>query len=191
MVDLGWPWWVTTLIAASVAILAGWIFIRTGQTALRALVGLVLLEAVAIAVVAPFVMDSDDSTGPAMSSRGLSSAEFAEKADANCRAFGKFAATLGNPKTHAGIERLVDRMMPEFWQSYVAQQDLEPPTEESAKAQEWMHAMAAFGRDQELIRAAAARRDAKGLQTANAKASGHAAQSARLSKELGMTDCFQ
>jgi len=192
MVDLGWPWWVTTLIAAGVALVAGAGFVRTRRMTVRALMGLVLLEAVAVAIVAPLVMDeAGSSTSPAMSSEVLSRTEFAEKADANCRDFGEFAATLGNPKTPAGVERLIDRMMPEFWRSYVAQQDLQPPPEQREKAQKWMHAMAAFGRDQELIRAAAARRDEKALQRGNASATTHAAQSARLSKELSMRDRFQ
>ncbi len=175
-----------------VALVAVWALIRTRWLPTRAVSAVILLEAMAIAVAAPFVMDSDsESTAGVMSSTGLSSSEYARKADANCRMFGEFAATLGNPKTHAGIERRVDRLMPEFWQSYVAQQALVPPPEQNAKAQQWMHAMAEFGRDQELIRAAAALRDAKGLERANARANADAAESARLSKELGMRVCFQ
>jgi hypothetical protein len=126
-----------------------------------------------------------------MSAGTLNRADFAKRADANCRKFGEFAATLGNPKTPAGIERQMDRMLPEFWRSYVQQQDLEPPAGQEESSQEWMHAMAAFGRDYEALRAAASRRDQGAMRRANAKANDDATESARLSKELGMRICFQ
>lgn len=193
MVDLGWPWWVTTLIAAGVALLAALAFARTRRTTVRAVAALVVLEAVAIAVIAPFVMeDSDNMNGSAaMSSAALSSGDFAEKADANCREFGEFAATLGNPKTPAGIERQMDQFLPEFWRAIVAQQDLQAPAEQQATARQWMHAMAAFGGDYESLRAAASRRDAKAMERANASANVHVEASSRLSKQLGMRVCFQ
>jgi hypothetical protein len=122
MVDLGWPWWVTTLIAAGVALVAAWAFVRTRRTTIRAVAALILLEAIGIGVVAPFVMeDSDDASGSPMAMSSGNGTEFAMKADANCREFGEFAATLGNPKTPAGIERQMDRFLPEFWQAIVAQ----------------------------------------------------------------------
>jgi hypothetical protein len=192
MVDLGWPWWVTTLIAAGVALVAAWAFVRTRRTTVRAVAAVILLEAVGIGVVAPFVMeDADDSGGgpTAMSSGDVT--EFAEQADANCRRFGEFAATLGNPKTPAGIERQMDRFLPEFWRAYVAQQDLQPPAKEQEAASQWMHAMAAFGQDHESLRAAASRRDTKAMERANERAETHAMESARLSKQLGMRVCFQ
>jgi len=192
MVDLGWPWWVTTLIAAGVGLVAALAFVRIRRTTIRTVAALVLVEAIGIAVVAPFVMDSDDaSSEPAMASGNLSSTEFAQRADANCREVNEFAATLGNPKTPAGIERQMDRFLPEFWRGFVAQQDLQAPANQQGTATQWMHAMAAIGRDFELLRAAASRRDAKGIQRANSSVGAHATESARLSKELGMQVCFQ
>jgi hypothetical protein len=193
MVDLGWPWWVTTLIAAGVALLAGLAFVRTRRTAIRAVAALVLIEALAIAVIAPVVMEdaADTNAGPAMSSAALSSTEFAQRADENCRELNAFIATLGNPKTPAGIERQMDRLLPEFWQKILAQGNLEPPPEQQATTGQWMNAMGAFGRDYEALRAAASRRDTKAMERANASAGAHAEESARLSKELGLRVCFQ
>lgn len=193
MVDLGWPWWVTTLIAAGVALLAALAFARTRRTSIRAVAALVLIEAVAIAVIAPVVMEDADDTnnGPAMSSATLSSTEFAQTADANCRELYAFIATLGNPKTPAGIERQMDRLLPEFWQKILAQGKLQAPPEQQATAGQWMNAMGAFGRDYEALRAAASRRDTKAMERANASAGAHAEESARLSKELGLRVCFQ
>jgi hypothetical protein len=193
MVDLGWPWWVTTLIAAGVALLAGWAFVRTSRATIRAVTALVLLEAIAIAVIAPFVMEDADGTngGRAMSAGSLSSTDFAQRADANCSELYSFIATLGNPKTPAGIERQMDRLLPEFWRRILAQGELEPPSDQQATAGQWMNAMGAFGRDYEALRAAASGRDTNAMERANASAGAHAKESARLSKELGLRVCFQ
>lgn len=193
MVDLGWPWWVTTLIAAGTVLLAAWAFARTRRATIRAIAAIVLLEAIAIAVIAPFVMeDSDDANnGPAMSAGSLSRTDFAQRADANCAQLRSFIATLGNPKTPAGIERQMDRLLPEFWLAIVDQGELEAPPEQQATAGRWMRSMAAVGRDYEALRAAASRRDTGAIQRANASAGAHANESARLSKELGMRVCFQ
>jgi tellurite resistance protein len=192
MVDLGWPWWVTTLIAAGVALVAAWAFVRTRRTTVRAVAALILLEAVGIGVVAPFVMeDADDSGGGPTAMSSGDGTEFAEQADANCRRFGEFAATLGNPKTPAGIERQMDRFLPEFWQAIVAQGELEAPSDGRVEARQWMRAMAAVGQDYESLRAAASRRVPKAMERAKERAETHAMESARLSKQLGMRVCFQ
>jgi hypothetical protein len=189
MVDLGWPWWVMTLIAAGVGLVALWALVRTRRTTIRAVAALVLLEAVAAGVAAPFVMDTDDSSmGLAMSS---GSADFAKRADANCSALNAYIATLGNPKTPGGIERQMDRLLPAFWRAIVAQSELAAPREQQTEAREWMHAMAAFGGDYESLRAAASRRDAQGMKRANANANAHATEAASLSKQLGLRVCFQ
>jgi len=193
MVDLGWPWWVTTLIAAGVALLAAMAFARSRRTTIRAVTALVLLEAIAIAVIAPFVMEDADNSngGPAMSADSLSSTDFAQRADANCSELNSFIATLGNPTTPAGIERQMDRLLPEFWRKSLGQAELEPPSDQQATAGQWMNAMGAFGRDYEALRAAASGRDTSAMERANASAGAHAKESARLSKELGLRVCFQ
>jgi hypothetical protein len=192
MVDLGWPWWVTTLIAAGIALLAAWVFVRTRRSANRAVSALVLFEAIAVAVIAPFVMDSSDKKrGTSAMGSGSSGAVFAQRADANCSALYAYIGTLGSPKTPAGIERQMDRLLPEFWRKIVAQGELAPPQNQQATTRQWMHAMTAFGRDYELLRAAASRRDAKGMSRANASANAHAAEAAGLSKKLGLRVCFQ
>lgn len=190
MVDLGWPWWVTTLIAAGVALLAGWTLVRTRGMTIRAVAALILLEAIGIGVVAPFVMEDSASSSPAasMSSNGT---DFAQKADQNCSELNAFIATLGSPKTPAGIERQMDKLLPEFWQKIVAQGELAPPPNQQATARRWMHAMAAFGGDYESLRAAASRRDAKAMKRANESANVHATEAATLSKQLGLHVCFQ
>jgi hypothetical protein len=193
MVDFGWPWWVTTLIAAGVALLAAMAFVRSPRTTIRTVAALVLLEAIAIAVIAPFVMEDADeaSGGSAMSSGSLSSTDFAQRADANCGELYSFIATLGNPKTPAEIEHQMDRLLPELWRRILAQGQLEPPPDQQTTAGQWMNAMGAFGRDYEALRAAASRRDANAMERANASAGAHAKESARLSKELGLRVCFQ
>jgi hypothetical protein len=192
MVDLGWPWWVTTLIAAGVALAAVLAFVQTRRATIRAVAALLVLEAVAIAVIAPFVMKTHHKAGAtAMSAGPLSHIEFAQRADANCSKLNTFIATLGNPKTPAGIEGLLDRLLPEFWRKIVAQGELKAPSDEQATARQWMNAMAAYGRDQEALRTAASHHDTKAMGRANASAGADAKEGGRLSKELGMHVCFQ
>jgi hypothetical protein len=192
MVDLGWPWWVTMLIAASVALVAALAFLTTRRATIRGVSALALLEAIAIAVIAPFVMDSSDKKrGTSAMGPGSSGAAFAERADGNCSALYAYIGTLGNPKTPAGIERQMDRLLPEFWRKIVAQGELAPPPNQQATARQWMHSMTAFGGDYELLRAAASRRDAKGMSRANASAQVHATEAGALSKKLGLRVCFQ
>jgi hypothetical protein len=193
MVDLGWSWWVTTLIAACVALLAALAFVRTRRATIRTVAAVVLFEAIAIGIVAPFVMKSNKSTSgtSAMSSGSSGGADFAQKADGNCSALNSYVATLGNPKTPAGIERQMDQLLPAFWRKIVAQGELAVPPDKQPTARKWMHAMAAVGGDYEALRAAAARRDAAAMGRANSSAGAHATDAARLSKELGMHVCFQ
>ncbi len=192
MVDLGWPWWVTTLIAAGIALVAALAFLRTRRTTIRAVSALALLEAIAVAVIAPFVMEpSDKKRRTSAMGSGSSGAAFVQKADANCSALSAYIGTLGNPKTPAGIERQMDRLLPELWRRIIAQGELAPPPKQQANAQQWMHAMAAFGGDYESLRAAASRRDAQGMKRANASANVHATEAGGLSKKLGLRVCFQ
>jgi len=193
MVDLGWRWWVTTLIAGGVALLAALAFVRTRRATIRAVATLVLLEAIAIGVVAPFVMKSNKSTSgtPAMSSGSSGGADFAQKADANCTALYAYIATLGKPKTPAGIERQMDQLLPAIWRKIVAQGELAVPPDKQTTARQWMHSMTAFSLDYESLRAAASHGDANGMQRANASANADATRSGRLSKDLGMNVCFQ
>jgi hypothetical protein len=124
-------------------------------------------------------------------SSGSSGAAFAQRADANCTALRAYIATLGDPKTPAGIEHKLDRLLPEFWRAIVAQSELEAPRDQQMEARQWMHAMTAVGTDYESLRAAASRRDAKAMQGANASAGGHATEAGDLSKKLGLRVCFQ
>jgi hypothetical protein len=190
MVDLGWSWWVTTLIAASVALLAALAFVRTRRATVRAVAALILLEAIAVGIVAPFVMKSHKNTSgtSAMSSAGT---DFARKADANCSALAAYIGTLGNPTTPTGIARKLDKVLPAFWEKIVQQGDLAPPQDKQATARQWMHAMAAYAQDTESLRTAASQGDTKGMQRANAKATADATRSAQLSKDLGLHVCFQ
>jgi quercetin dioxygenase-like cupin family protein len=66
MVDLGWPWWVTSLIAAGVVAAALIAFAVSRRSAVRGIAALLVVQGVAIAIVAPFVMDEDDDDGAGM-----------------------------------------------------------------------------------------------------------------------------
>ena len=66
MVDLGWPWWVTTLIAAGVVVAASIAFALSRNPVVRGIAALLFVQGVAIAIVAPFVMDEADQDEAAM-----------------------------------------------------------------------------------------------------------------------------
>jgi hypothetical protein len=198
MVDLGWPWWVTSLVAVGVVVVAGAAVFASHNTAVRGVAAVLAVQGVAIAIVAPFVMEDEDDDGvsamiatepPAMA--GPEGGRFAGEADANCREFGQFAASLGNPTTPAGIARNMDRIMPEFWSRYAAQGRLAPPSGQEAMAARWMTAMARVGSDFEAVRNAARRKDLAAMRAANRRSQVHSKQAARLSSQLGMEVCFQ
>src|SRR5688500_3907518 len=198
MVDLGWPSWVTSLIASGVVAGALIAFAASRSPAVRGIAALLIVQGVAIAIAAPFVMEDDaggnGASATAMSSgdeERLSREEFARSADANCRELGQFAAALGNPTTPAGIARKMDRMMPEFWRRVAAQARLTPPMGQEVTTEQWMTAMAAVGSDFEAIRNAAKRRDMAALQAANRSSAAHSKGAARLSSQLGLKVCFQ
>ena len=79
MVDLGVPWWVITAIAVVVAITAAAVFIGNHRAAVRAVAVTLVLQAVAIGVVAPFVMDEDKNEPPAMTQATSQSASRADR----------------------------------------------------------------------------------------------------------------
>ena len=60
MVDLGWPWWVISLIAAGVVAGALIAFAVSRRPAVRGIAALLIVQGVAIAIVAPFVMEDDE-----------------------------------------------------------------------------------------------------------------------------------
>jgi hypothetical protein len=69
-VDIGWPWWTVVAIASGLAVacLAA-LFVFRGSTA-RAVAGLLAIEGIAIAIVAPFVMENMDRNGERQTASG-------------------------------------------------------------------------------------------------------------------------
>jgi len=192
-VDLGWPWWVTTIIAVAVAIAAGVACFLTLRPLARGVLATLAVQGVVLAMVAPLVMGNGgagDSRAAMEPSAELTSADYARQADANCARFGTFAATLGNPSTLPGTAKMFDRLMPAFWNAWMAQGLLRPPLEERPVAGRWMKAMRSYGSSLEAVRYAAGRGDKQGVNDANRLANRHAQEAARLSSRLGMKVCF-
>jgi len=197
MVDLGWPWWVTTLIALSVSTACTVVFVMSRDVAVRAVVATLAVQGIVLAVVAPFLMKENSSgstamhaSPPAMKATSLTRAEFARRADANCTAVNKAFVAAGNPQTPAAIGRKLDVIMPAFSHGLARQGALAPPPAERATAQHWMNAMSAFADDYEALGHAGTAHDAAGVKAAGAKAAKDAALSARFSKQLGLKVCF-
>jgi len=61
MVDVGWPWWVSTLIASAVAIVAAAVVLAARRGLVRGIAGVLAVEGVAMAIAAPFLMPSGES----------------------------------------------------------------------------------------------------------------------------------
>jgi hypothetical protein len=197
MVDLGWPWWVTTVVAAVVATACVLALTRTRDRLVRGALATLAVQGVALAVAAPFVMDESEATSKSAAAAmrdhegpPLALGEFVRRADENCRRFGEFAGTLGNPTTLPGMARQLDKLVPAFWDSFAAQGRLEPPREARVTDKRWMFAMEAFGHDLEAVRAAAKSGDQEGVDAANRAAGQHSARSAVLSRKLGLKVCF-
>ena len=192
-VDLGWPWWVTTIIAAAVAVAAVVAFFVTRHPLARGVVATLAVQGVVLAAVAPALMDDGGagSTAAMEPSTELTSADYARQADANCARFSKFAATLGNPSTLPGTASMFYRMMPAFWNAWMEQGLLRPPLEERPVAGRWMNAMRSYGSNLEAVGYAAARGDKQGVNNANRLANRQAQEAARLSSRLGMKVCFR
>ena len=74
-VDLGWPWWVITTIAAAVTLASLAALVVSRNPAARGVAALLAVEGAVLAVVAPFVMPDMDSKGsPAAAGGEMSSA---------------------------------------------------------------------------------------------------------------------
>jgi hypothetical protein len=76
MVDLGWPWWVTTIIAGALVLAAVLVLLRGRRAELRGAMVPLIVFGIGAAVIAPFVMsDSDEEAGAMVSMPGMSAAE--------------------------------------------------------------------------------------------------------------------
>ncbi len=191
-VDLGWPWWVTTIIAAAVALAAGVAFFVKRHPLGRGILATLAVQGVLLAAVAPAVMDNGDggSMSAMQPSARLTKADFARLADANCARLNKFAATLGNPTTLSGTTKTFDRLLPAFWNAWMQQGLLRPPPEGRPVVRRWMSAMRSYGSSLEGVRYAARRGDQEGMNAVKLLVNRHAQEGGRLSSQLGMKVCF-
>ena len=197
MVDLGWPWWVTTTIAACVAA-AALVFVLRHAPVLRAVSAVLGVQAVAIAVIAPFVMDDGASGASAMrqsSDAGamLSRAEFARRADGNCAAVNTRVARLGAwpaPADLRATAAFLDDVIPIVESGVRDQGTLRAPPGEKRTAAAWMHSMAAVGKGLDTARESAKAGDHAGVRAGYRASDAASARSAALSKQLGLKICF-
>jgi hypothetical protein len=190
-VDLGWPWWVTTIIAAAVAVAAGVAFVVTRHPLARGILATAAVQGVVLAAVAPAVMDDDGGSTSAMQpSAQLTKAEFARRADATCDRLNKFAATLGNPTTLPGTASKLDRLTPAAWNARRQEGLLRAPPEARPVAGRWMNAMRSYVSSLEAVRFAARRGDQEGVNAASRLVNRHGQEAGRLSSQLGMKVCF-
>ena len=192
-VDLGWPWWVTTIIAVAVAAAAVVAFFVTRHPVARGVLATLAVQGVVLAAVAPAVMDNGDggSTSAMQSSTQLTEAEYARQADATCTSLNKFAATLGNPTTLAATANMLDRLLPALWNAWMQQGLLRPPPEEGQVPRQWMSAMRSYASSLEGVRYAARGGDQQGVNAANLFVRRHAQEAGGLSSQLGMRVCFR
>jgi hypothetical protein len=191
-IDLGWPWWVTTIIAVAVAAAAVGGFILTRHPVARGVLATLAVQGVVLAALAPAVMDNGDGSMSAMQPGAeLTKGEFARQADANCADVYAFAATLGKPKTLPATANMLDRLLPAFWNAWLEQGLLRPPPEERQVAHQWMGTMRSYASSLEGVRYAARRGDQQGMEAANALVNRHGQEAGSLSSQLGMKVCFR
>ena len=191
-IDLGWPWWVTTIIAVAVAAAAVVAFFVTRHPVARGVLATLAVQGAVLAALAPAVMDNGDGSMSAMQpSAPLTKAEFARQADANCAAVYEFAATLGKPTTLPATANMLDRLLPAFWNAWLEQGLLRPPPEERQVARQWMGAMRSYASSLEGVRYGARWGDQQRVTAANAFVNRHAQEAGGLSSQLGMKVCFR
>jgi hypothetical protein len=202
MVDLGWPWWVTTAIAIGVVAAAAVVFVLRREPAVRAVAAVLAIQGVAIAVIAPFVMEENGGATASTMTAGratmmggtpLSHAEFVRRADINCAALNRFIGSLGKwPETNSlpATARFLDRLSPSMRDALRNQAALRAPPAEQATASAWMHSMSALGHAMETVRYSAKARDLEGVRAGYRAWDSTAARSTVLSKRLGLKVCF-
>lgn len=206
MVDLGWPWWVTTVIAVGVVGAAAVVYVVRREPGVRAVAAVLALEGVVIALVAPFVMEDGASSATAMRTArfdssamvvetSLSHSAFVRRADENCTKLNKQVSTLGDspsPKDLPGMGHYLDRLMPLFNAGLRRQASYAraAPRPEHSTTLAWMHAMNAMGKALEGARESAKAGDGRGLTAAFAASDAAALRSKALSKRLGLKVCF-
>ena len=190
-----WPWWITTAVALPLAAVALALFFFARRRNVRTALGVGAAVAVGLGVAAPFVMDSSGDSTSAMtaaSDERLTAKEFARRADANCRKLARQpAANFGKPAPTPRFATRLDAFLPFMWRALRAQGELRPPGAEQETAAKWMNAMTAFGRDFQAMRSAARSRAADAFGAATKRLGAHAGEAGRLSKQLGLSYCFQ
>ena len=181
-----WRWWITTVVALPIAAVLFAVAVFAKRRELKGALLVAGLVALGLGVASPFVMDSM-AKGPR-----LTAAEFAVRADQNCRNLNKVpAANLGQPTpTPAFAAKLAD-FMPFFWKAIDRQGEMRPPASAQDTASRWMGAMTAVGHDFEAMRDAAGKSDSAAFGPASKQLSADVSESLRLSKQLGETYCFQ
>ena len=181
-----WRWWITTVVALPIAAALFAVAVFAKRRELKGALLVAGLVAVGLGVASPFVMGSMGK-GPR-----LTAAEFAARADQNCRNLNKVpVANFGQPTPTPAFAAKLDAFMPFFWEAIHRQGELRPPASTQDTASRWMHAMNAVGHDFEAMRDAAGKSDSAALGTAGKQLSADVSKSLRLSKQLGESYCFQ
>lgn len=184
--DLGLPWWVVTAIAAGVVLISAAVAFRASAPFLRGVAATLAVQGVAIAILAPLLMSDMDSLEGA-----LTKEEYAARADAQCEEFGERSGNLGAAEELPQLAAEMEQLVPMFWESYGFMGTLVPPAEEMDTAMAWMNQMAFAGEEFEAMRDGAKAGDEGAVAAANERFEVVAAQTTELSKELGMTVCWQ
>ena len=181
-----WRWWITTVVALPIALVLFALAVFAKRRELKGVLLVAGVVALGLGVASPFVMDSMGK-GPR-----LTEAEFAARADQNCRNLNKVpAANFGQPTPTPAFAAKLDGFMPFFWKAIHRQGQLRPPASAQDVASRWMDAMTAVGHDFEAMQDAAGKSDSAAFGPAGKRLSADVSESLRLSKRLGETYCFQ
>lgn len=186
MVDVGLPWWVVTAIAVGVVLISAAVALRASARFVRGVATTLAVQGVAIAILAPLLMSDRGSLEGA-----LTREEYAARADAQCEEFGERSENLGLAEELPQLAVEMEQLVPMFWESYGYMGTLVPPDEEMGTAMAWMNRMAMAGEEFEAMRDGARAGDDTAVGAANERFEVVAAETTELSKELGMTACWQ
>ena len=119
----------------------------------------------------------------------LTREEYASQADAICTKYNEQVRALQNPSNIEELADAADKTLPILDDAIGELEDLEPPENEAATAEDWLDQVKLLKGDLETIRDRAEENDLPGVQAAVPSAQQHNDRSNELATQLGMSVC--
>jgi len=123
------------------------------------------------------------------SSKPLTKAEYASKADAICGKYSDQTKALATPKSLADLATVADKTLPILDHAIKDLTKLQPPASEKPLADQWIAQVTNLKDDLQQIRDKAKAGDVAGVQAVVPRAQNDNSRSNQLATQLGMSVC--